>query len=146
MNTIGFGVTITGFESLHHWVKQLPDQTMGDPCAICQMGEPYVELLEQALSRPDDIAVIEIEVARKMLQRMATYLEDKSGRIYWRIPLETVIESHQVVVRYDANGPDIDFITDRKCFVDKNWKRVAAYCRLYRATHQTMVEEKRAAA
>lgn len=122
------------FASLKDALDKLPDQVTGLPASVSDVGEEYVQFFESALSRPDDVAVIERAVANRMWRSMNDYLSRREGRIYWRIPFETDIDDHAVVLRYDDNGPDMDFLTNRKCYTDKSWKRVACYARLYRAT------------
>jgi hypothetical protein len=122
------------FASLKAHLAQWPDQAIGLASAVCEAGEKYVEFFEVALARPDDVEVIERLVAQRMSERLRDYLSPRHGRIYWRIPFESEISEWSVVSRYDENGPDRDELTDRKCVKDKNWRRVACYCRLYRAT------------
>lgn len=121
------------FDEMKRWLDSIEGQTVGIPTAVCQTGEHYVEFFENGLARPSDTKVIEANVARAMQTRLAKYFEDRRGMIYWRIPFETVIEPTAVVVRYDEAGPDHDFMTDRRCVMDKDWVAVKAYCRLYRA-------------
>lgn len=132
-----FGVS-HDFGDLKRWLSDIPDQEDGDPAAICQTGEPYVEIYVTALARPADIAPIEHEVAREARKRLSAYFNGKSGTIYWRMRPECVVEDAEVVEKYDNNGPDTDTIVDRKCFKDKNWKRVSFYCRLFRAGARKM--------
>ena len=131
-------VDFDNFSGLKKWLAELPNQTVGDPTAICETGEPYIEFQESALARPGDVEVIEREVARRMGRRLGEYLDPRKGRIYWRIPFESDIDQTNVVVRYDENGPDLDPVLDRKCVMDKNWRRITAYCRLYRANFRAM--------
>lgn len=131
------------FAELKKYLGSLANQTFGLPASICETGEPYVEFQESALARPDDIECIERRVAERMSRRLGGYLDTRHGRIYWRFPFESDIDTVAVVARYDDNGPDRDPITDRKCVMDKNWRNVACYCRLYRATFMT--QEKTAA-
>lgn len=121
------------FDELKRWLEGFEGQMVGIPTAVCQTGEHYVEFLESALARPGDEKVIESDVARAMQTRLAKYFEDRNGMIYWRIPIEFDVDKTSVVARYDDTGPDREFTTDRKCFLDKNWVRVAAYCRVFRA-------------
>lgn len=125
--------SVNSFSDLLQWAKQLPNQTVGIQSAVCETGEPYVEVYHYAYARPDDAEFIESVVAKQMHGAMKAYLEERSGRIYWRIPLETIREPMRVIIRYDENGPDVDHVTDRKCVMDGNWVAVKAYCRLYRA-------------
>lgn len=122
------------FESLQRRLAELPNQTMGNPSAVCETGEQYVVFSELGLARPDDVKTIEAEVAARMSRRLHEYLDKRFGRIYWRIPFEYEISDYGVIIRYDENGIDIDPTTNRKCVMDKKWKRVACYCRLYRAS------------
>lgn len=75
-----------------------------------------------------------------MEAQLTHYFERREGRIHWRIPLETEISAHEVVVKYDESGPDIDSLVARRCVKDKNWMSVKAYCRLYRATHPSPLD------
>ena len=125
---------ITSFDELTRELNGLPDQTVGRAYAISDIGEPYVEFLAICLARPGDEKIIETVVVAEMCKKLDAYFEGKSGRIYWRIPFETDVTPHEVVLRLDVNGPDLDFATGSKCVKDKNWIRVAAYCRLIRAT------------
>lgn len=122
------------FLELKKYLHELPNQIIGVAAAVCETGEPYVEFQESALARPNDVEVIERKVAARMSRKLFDYIGKRSGRIYWRIPFEFDIAPTDVVVRYDENGPDKDAITDRKCVMDRNWRNVTAYCRLYRAT------------
>ena len=135
------------FAELRFLLDRLPDQTEGDPCAICQTGEPYVEFIVDMLARPGDEAAIERCAVELFSRQLSRYLSDKSGRIYWRTRLEHEWSPAYVVVRFDVNGPDLDYITDQRCVTDKNWRRIKGYCRLYRANFKSMeVEEARSAA
>ncbi len=126
----------TSFAGIKQWLSGLDDQTVGVPAAVCETGELYIEFFQAALARPEDVAVIEAHVAGQFAAQLTKYLAARSGRIYWRIPFESDVSDATAVVRYDVNGPDEDVLTGRKCILDKNWKRVACYCRLYRATMQ----------
>lgn len=125
---------VSTFAEVEVWLKNLPNQMMGISTAICQTGEPYVEFLESALVRPSDVKVVEAFVANKITQRLSSYFDNKSGIIYWRTPFEFAYNPLPQVVRYDESGPDVDFVTDRKCVMDTEWIKVAGYCRVYRAT------------
>lgn len=126
--------TMSGFAQLKQWLDGLPNQVKGFQAAICETGEPYVEFVEDALCRPDDVGLIEAHIANRMARRITEYLNGKSGRIYWRVPLECQIEDSPQIDSFDENGPDKDFMTRRACILDRNWKSVSLYCRLYRAT------------
>ena len=141
MMSVLFNGKFYGFIELKKALEDLPNQVVGKPFSICEAGELYVEFLESALARPDDVEVIERNVVSLMARRLFDYLAGRSGRIYWRIPFEYEIAHHSEVVRYDENGPDTDIFTDRRCVLDNNWRRVACYARLYRATHYVPEEK-----
>lgn len=126
--------TITGFREIAIRLSAIRDQTMGIAGAICEAGEPYVELSDGAYARPDDVEKIEVVVANRMWRQLDGYLNKANGRVYWRMPFEYDIHDSHFVERFDVNGPDTDPMTDRKCVLDKNWKLIRCYCRLYRAT------------
>jgi len=140
MEDVYFGEART-FADLQRWLADLPDQAKGDPCSVCQTGENYIEFHEYGLARPDDVAAIEAVVVQRMIRSLTTYLNPRKGRIYWRVPLEFSISETDVAVRFDDNGPEVDFVTNRKCVKDHNWRRVACYCRLYRANLPTVDRE-----
>lgn len=133
--------SVNSFSDLLQWAKQLPNQTVGIQSAVCETGEPYVGFLEIALARPGDVDAVEADVSKRMHRRVADYLQERKGRIYWRIPMETVREPTAVVVRYDENGPDLDELNDRRCVKDSGWLRIGAYCRLYRASYLAPIGE-----
>lgn len=124
---------VATFVELKAWLAALPDQAMGTAGAVCETGEPYVEFAAFGIARPRDEAAVEAVVAECMERQIQRYFEDRKGRIYWRVPLETAVDQHAIVIRYDVNGPGTDFLTDQRCVLDKNWVRLAAYCRLYKA-------------
>lgn len=130
---------VVGFADLKDRLAGLENQTIGVAGAVCETGEEYVQFQEYALSRPDDVAVIERIVARRMARRLLDYLGARGGRIYWRIPFEAEISPYAVVIRFDENGADTDAVSDRRCVLDRNWRRVASYCRVYRATHRALL-------
>lgn len=125
------------FGELALYLSNLPNQTKGQPAAVCETGEPYVEFYESALARPDDIGVIERIVDLRMTRSLNDYMRYRRGRIYWRSPFEHEVCVAPVVIRYDDSGPDTDILTDRKCHLDKNWRSVSCYCRFYQAMHRT---------
>ena len=125
---------LMSFDELARALNDIPDQTMGIACSMSDVGEPYVEFLSAGLARPGDEKIIERYVVAEMCKKLDSYFKEKAGRIYWRIPFESCISPHEMVLRFDVNGPDVDFVTNEKCVKDKNWVRVAAYCRLVRTT------------
>ena len=128
------GRGLASFDELERALNDIPDQTTGIAYAISDIGEPYVEFMAVGLARPGDEKIIERVVVADLCKRLDAYFKGKSGRIYWRIPFERDISQADVVLRLDVNGADTDFITGEKCVKDKNWVRVAAYCRLVRTT------------
>lgn len=128
---------LSGFKELKAKLDALPNQTVGSPSAICETGEPYVEFSEFALARPHDIAVVESYTASRLGCRVLDYFQSRGGRIFWRVPLEWAVDDLPQVVRFDENGPDKDFATGRLCVLDKNWKAVKGYCRVYKATYRS---------
>lgn len=135
------------FEELRAALDALPDQTAGDPWVVSNIGEPYVEFRARALARPGDEALVERLVVDDLVRQLNAYFYDKDGRIYWRERLEVDRSQCSVVVRLDATGEDVDFVTNTRCVMDKNWVRIAGYCRLVRAKAATVdvVDAQRAA-
>jgi len=122
------------FISLKNYLDGINDQKMGDPCVVCETGETYKEFSEKRLCRPADIEIAESECAAAMRKRLDNYFSERQGRLYWRIPFEYERAPTAVVIRFDIDGPDLDFLTNRKCVTDKNWIQVQCYCRLYKST------------
>jgi hypothetical protein len=135
------------FDELSRWLDEMPDQTDGDPCAISNIGELYIPFSATAIARPGDEKLVERQVVGNMVFQLKEYLATKSGRIYWRVRLQTEVQPHAEVLRFDVRGPDKDPFTDMPCVMDKNWVRISAFCKLVRATAKTMepVAEQKAA-
>ena len=125
---------LISFDDLTRALNEMPDQTDGLPCAISDIGEPYVAFSAKGIARPGDEKIVERLVVAEMCEKLDQYFADKKGRIYWRTRLEIDREPHHVIQRMDANGLDEDFITGQKCVMDKNWRKIHAYCRLVRTT------------
>lgn len=123
------------FADVEKWLTDLPNQQDGLAGPLCEAGEPYQEFYATGLARPGDENAVEEHVASHMHRQLATYFEDRKGRIYWRKRFETDDSPRGVIIRFDENGSDTDFETGRKCVKDNNWRRLACYCRLYRARH-----------
>jgi hypothetical protein len=118
---------------LEKWLAALPNQKNGKRGPETETGEPYVEFQRYALARPNDVAIIERDVANDLGMKIQGYLRDHfedGSVIYWRRPFEWDIIDHQEVIRYVDIGPDEDIRTGRKCVMDKNWRCIKAYARL----------------
>jgi len=114
----------------------LPDQQMGNPTAVSDTGEPYVEFRAYGIARPGDEKIVERYVAKLMSSQLHSYFLSRIGRIYWRTPFEFETRPYEEVLRIDDDGEDVDFVTDQKCVKDKNWLLVTAYCRLVKAKNK----------
>ena len=125
------------FVELESALNEFPNQTDGDPCSVCEIGEEYIAFHARGLARPGDEKIIERLVVAEMCEKLDKYFEKKSGRIYWRERFISEVTPHSVVLRLDVNGSDDDFITGHKCIMDKNWLKVHAYCRLGRYLART---------
>lgn len=118
---------------LQEWISKLPNrQEIGSPSPVCeQTGEAYEEIYYGHWARPGDEAFAEKLVAIHMQRRIAGLFDGRrNGVVYWRIPLEYEIRDDMQPIEYRDDGPDIDFLLDRRCVMDRNWKTVKAYCRL----------------
>lgn len=56
--------------------------------------------------------------------------EQHKLHVYWRCPFDADIQDWNRVVEYRDDGPDKDFITDRRCVMDRSRVLVKAYCLL----------------
>ncbi len=128
------------FVRLKEYLDALPDQVTGTPGYVTHLGKMYREFMVKALSRPGDVAVVEGMVATSMKELLDQYLEPRKGRIYWRYRLECEVREAPVVMEYRADGPDTDLITGEQCVMDKDWRRVSCYARLYRAKHKSAAD------
>ena len=124
---------VKSFDELKTKLAAIPDQCIGRASSICQTVDKYEEISVRIWSRPDDLAHMESVAANEMATCLSRFLSGKEGRLYWRIPLETEIRHAHQVLRWDDNGPDFDFILDRRGYFDKDWRQICAYARLYRA-------------
>ena len=127
-------VVISGvfsFADLREWLKSFPEQAMGNTGPFTEGGQPYKEFFSVSFARPNDVSLIESIVASDMRHRLELYFGNQRGRIHWRVPLESEAIPAHVVLRYDDNGPDTDYVIAKRCHTDKDWVRVACYCRLY---------------
>ncbi len=132
-HTIRFPNGASTFEELKEWISGLPNrQANGSPTNICsQTGDEYVEVFSRHAARPGDEKYAEKMVVEDMQRQICKLFTDRlHGTIYWRVPLETQIQKWSRVKEYREDGPDVDFLTDRRCVMDRNWKAVKAYCRL----------------
>lgn len=130
---------VGSFKELHERiVLNFPTET-GSPSAFCeQTGDDYKEILVRMLSRQRDVKLIERKAASEMGRQLETLFYSKQGtvhypvrgKIYWRCPLEWEISRAPQIVRLSEDGPDIDFITNQRCYMDHDWMAVKAYCRL----------------
>ena len=118
-----------------------PDSVDGRSMLISDVGEPYREFIASSLCRPDtfDMKTTEKYVATQMANLLTAYFSRNPGRIYWRIHPEAEWYDLARVIMYDENGPDVDIWTDRKCFLDKRWKRYVIYARLIRSDKPSLV-------
>jgi hypothetical protein len=124
----------TDFQQLKSFMdRRFPDARQGRPSNISDTGEEYAEISFSGMSRsaPEDISVRPLLSGFSKL--LMSYLEQTRGQIYWRIPLEEDWVDTPWVIRYDDAGPDVDFYTDRRCVLDRDWKRYGVYCRLLRS-------------
>ena len=120
------------FSELKKWTEALSDQQRGRSGPISDAGEPYVELYEHSLARPEDTSIAEAFVAKAMWNSIRRYLNGKEGRVYWSVPLEWELYDCGVTLWYDEHGNDFDFVENRKCVKSNGWVDVKVYCRLAR--------------
>lgn len=113
------------------------DQVDGKLSAVCETGDPYVDFYESAIAREKDIAMVEACVADLMYNKLKRYVGDKLRcRIYWRERLKTSMYDYSIVSKFDSDGPDIDLITGKNCFLDHNWKKLYCHCCLFLANEE----------
>lgn len=115
------------------WTRSLSDQCDGQPCAISETGEEYLEFRGSGMARNGDIDVIEEHVLSYFRWQLELYFGGHRGRIYWRIRPHHEIAPTYVVTKLDENGPDIDFLTNQRCHKDKNWTIIRWRCRVLKS-------------
>ena len=120
---------------VERFAERFPDAKKGRTEFFSDTGEPYVEFSESALTRPDafDMEVTSKAVIGRFHRRLMDYFGSTKGQLYWRIPLEEEWADRPQVIRYDKDGPDVDFFTRLPCHLDYRWKRYGVYCRLLRS-------------
>lgn len=114
-------------------INLLPNkQILAKPQGICEAtGEEFKEIYVRHICRPGDEVFAERHVAQQMGWRIGELFTDRIyGTIYWRIPLEWEIVSAPQIVRYCEDGPDIDYVMDKRCLKDHTFRAIKAYCRL----------------
>ena len=126
-------------ETLEEVIEKLnvayPKQKLGVAGLTASTGERYVEIIAMSLvrNREFDIAAVKRMTLRNVSHQLSEYAEGRPGSdhvLHWRIKPEDDLADYPVVEAYDEAGPDKDFYTDRKCFMDKNWKIYKVYMRL----------------
>ena len=147
---------VRNFSDLKKWVDSLPvKQVDGTPTAICgETGEKYTVRLFGGLARPGTEHLLEESLAVQMQNAISKAIEyaipydmengkwatpnnnvrPKSAKIedvtiYWRERLESGRDNYPVVTAYSEDGPDFDFLTDRRCMMDREWRKIGIYCR-----------------
>lgn len=135
---------INGFEDAKRFLLTLPNQCTGRAMLTCETGEDYKEFRRVALSRPSDVAIISQSLASDFVHELQRYFAENKGTIYWRCKPEFRIEPHQVFQFYCEDGPDKDFILDKRGYADKDWVALKAYCRVCRSDKPAIYEEKAA--
>ncbi len=125
------------FAFLKEHLDALPNQVQGPPGDVGPIGKRYREFLVTAVSRPGDVAVVEGSVVANIMVLLDQYFEHRKGRIYWHTPLEWKVSETGVAMEYRVDGPDKDPLTGAPCVLDKDWRKVACYTRLYRVKHKS---------
>lgn len=111
---------------------EFPVQAKVDTGPFGPNGERYMEFRSFARTRNSEV---DIKSAKEMTLRNVAaqfqqYAEGRSGTLHWRIePEEDLINSY-VVLKWDENGPDRDFYTNKPCFMDRDWLLYGVYMRL----------------
>lgn len=125
---------VESFDELRERLKALvPDQCIGEPSTVCETGDRYQSILVKVWSRPEDLEALTKVAANEMADKLSEALSGKNGKLYWRIPLETANSPGHTVIKWDDDGPDIDFALDKRGYFDKNWIIIKAYARFFRA-------------
>lgn len=103
--------------------------------AVADTGEEYVEIYRKALCRSNefDVRLTKKSVLEQFRQALQNYVSDNDGVLYWRIRLEEDLIDAPQVLRYADDGPDKEFITGKRCYVDPDWQCYQIYCRLLRS-------------
>lgn len=108
-------------------------QITGIPSSCDANGNKYVELMCKALARPGDEKEVEAFACGNVLQQfeqMTRHTLAASSVIHWRVRPEIEVLPTGRVIEYREDGPDRDFLTDKRCVMDKNWVGISVYMRL----------------
>ena len=126
--------SISTFDGLTAWVSSLPNpQEDGEPCAVSSVAGPYEEVVISAPFRRDDQEgrkLAERCVVLNFALRISAMLRDDKACIYWRERPEWDTWDWDRPIKYHADGPDYDPLTDKRCTMNKDWALLKAYARL----------------
>lgn len=87
-----------------------------------------LSISEYHICRPDDVELLLPEVRLTFYKKVRKELGARSI-LSWRTPIEEDVADAQVIKRYDESAPMKDFIHDKNCFADTNFKAIKIYGR-----------------
>jgi hypothetical protein len=133
------------FARLQEWIAgRMEPQREGFNSYFCDTGEDYApEFYAGVISRdePFDLQVAESILCDEMKFALSEYLDSREGTIFWRDPLEMDIWRDGIIVEYREDGPDKDYLTDRRCLKDKRFCVLKAYARLIKTDKAVLLRD-----
>lgn len=112
--------------------RAFPVQKRGRPMALSDTGEEYVEFFYRVPFRDSELGerVAREHAAREISRLLTDYAMDRSGPLYWRVLPEEDMSDRQVVGKFSEDGPDTEFLTLKRCWLEPGWKTYGIYMRL----------------
>lgn len=108
-------------------------QADGPKMYLNSIGEQYVECGWSFPAREADVPMLEILACKRLadsILHLASKFSPETHSIEWRKRPECAVSDYPLVVEYRPDGPDMDYVTDRQCVMDKDFKLVKTYARL----------------
>ena len=108
-------------------------QSDGPAATLNSAGEKYIEFGCGLHAREQDVDIIMSVACTKLanaIHTLAARYTPQTHAIEWRKRPECAVGDYPLVVEYRDDGPDMDFVTDRRCVMDKGFKLVKTYARI----------------
>jgi hypothetical protein len=96
-------------------------------------GEPHDEIyVVQTCRREESDLTLAVHFALSQFRRRFEHELESLGdgaKVEWRVKPEIEVAEYDRIVRYHEDGPDKDFVTDKRCTFDRRFWLVKVYAR-----------------
>ena len=127
------GKALATFADMEKWLALFP-QNDGPKKPIDENGNEYIEIscCFPCRNTPFDKLVAERQAVAYAWQSLFDIgcRSPATAILSWRTRPELEVAAVPQVVEYRDDGPDVDYVSDRRCVYDRNWMMVKVYCRL----------------